>query len=130
MMRAHSLGGHEVEMRGIRAILNAARQGKSSDPVSCGTLTGFAIWARPPVACPDGPADIPIMLATLFLLVLLVDALMSCSIGTAMESSKASNRFDVDTGGLEETHGHEDVHGDGVDAGSGIVASRHPSDRK
>ena len=45
-------------------------------------------------------------------------------LGPANADREAPNRFDVDTGGHEGAHGHEDMHGDGVDA-----TSRHPSDR-
>ena len=109
-----------------------------------GTLTRFTTWAKPQVACTDGPADIPILQAILFFLGFLVNVVMSCSIGTTMESSRASKRLDAGITGLEDMHRHEDVHGDGVsqsrespshfsksiDAGSCIFASTHPSDHK
>ena len=79
---------------------------------SLDNLTGRAARARPYAACSDGPAVAPMFPAPLFLLGFLVDVLMSCSMGTAMESSKALNRSDVGTGGLDDTHGHDGEHDD------------------
>ena len=119
------LGGDRLA-QGL-ALLAGASPGAAASYVMARQMGGDAPLMAGVVAMTTvvSAFTIPILLAVLFRLGLLVDALMSCSIGTAMESSKASNRFGVNTGGREGAHRHEDVHGDGVDA-----TSRHHSNCK
>ena len=114
----------------MRALLIPARQDKLGFRVMR-DASRVCNMGMAPSCMPDGPVDIPIALAALFFFGLpggYIDELLSRHRNGVVEGVRPVRRGY--RGGLDEAHGHEDVHGDGVDAGSGIFALRHPSDRK